>query len=86
MGDTGSLFLGGVVVALAFAVGRPILLILAGIVYIAEAFSVILQVAYYKKTKNNGTIKKEEFNSSFLFICSGCSYLFFRKGARLSRP
>ncbi len=51
MGDTGSLFLGGVVVALAFAIGRPILLILAGIVYIAEAFSVILQVAYYKKTK-----------------------------------
>lgn len=51
MGDTGSLFLGGVVVALAFSIGRPILLILAGIVYIAEAFSVILQVAYYKKTK-----------------------------------
>ena len=51
MGDTGSLFLGGVVVALAFAIGRPILLILAGIVYIIEAFSVILQVAYYKKTK-----------------------------------
>ena len=51
MGDTGSLFLGGVVVALAFAIGRPILLIIAGIVYLAEAFSVILQVAYYKKTK-----------------------------------
>lgn len=51
MGDTGSLFLGGMVVALSFGVGRPILLLPAGIVYLAEAGSVILQVAYYKKTK-----------------------------------
>lgn len=51
MGDTGSMFLGGAVVALSFGIGRPILLIFAGIVYIAEAFSVMLQVAYYKKTK-----------------------------------
>ena len=51
MGDTGSMFLGGLVVGLAFCTGRPILLIVAGIQYIIEAFSVILQVAYYKKTK-----------------------------------
>ncbi len=51
MGDTGSMFLGGLVVGLAFAVGKPILLLPAGIVYLCEAFSVILQVAYYKKTK-----------------------------------
>ncbi len=51
MGDTGSMFLGGMVCGLAFAIGRPILLILAGIVYLMEAFSVILQVAYYKRTK-----------------------------------
>ena len=51
MGDTGSLFLGGLVVGVSFASGRPILLILAGIVYLCEAFSVILQVAYYKVTK-----------------------------------
>ena len=51
MGDTGSLLLGGIVVSLAFSIGRPILLIAAGIMYIVEAFSVILQVAYYKKTK-----------------------------------
>ncbi|MDD4699465.1 MAG: phospho-N-acetylmuramoyl-pentapeptide-transferase [Oscillospiraceae bacterium] len=51
MGDTGSLFLGGTVVALAFGIGRPILLIFAGIIYLIEAFSVILQVAYYKRTK-----------------------------------
>ena len=51
MGNTGSLFLGGMVVALAFGIGRPVLLILAGIVYLIEAFSVMLQVAVYKKTK-----------------------------------
>lgn len=51
MGDTGSMFLGGMVVALAFGIGRPILLIFAGIVYLMEAISVMLQVMYYKKTK-----------------------------------
>lgn len=51
MGDTGSMFLGGTVVAISFGTGRPILLILAGITYFAEAVSDILQVAYYKKTK-----------------------------------
>ncbi len=51
MGDTGSMMLGGLVVGLSFAVGRPILLILVGIIYLIEAFSVMLQVAYYKKTK-----------------------------------
>lgn len=51
MGDTGSLFLGGIVVSLAFSIGRPIILLAAGIVYLIEAFSVMLQVVYYKKTK-----------------------------------
>lgn len=51
MGDTGSMMLGGLVVGLSFAVGAPILLLLAGIIYLLEAFSVMLQVAYYKKTK-----------------------------------
>ena len=51
MGDTGSMFLGGMVVSLSFSTGRPILLILIGIIYLIEALSVMLQVAYYKKTK-----------------------------------
>ncbi len=50
MGDTGSMFLGGAVVALAFGVDRPIYLLIAGIIYLIEAFSVILQVIYFKKT------------------------------------
>ena len=48
MGDTGSLFLGGVVCALAFALDMPLILILVGFVYIVETLSVILQVAYFK--------------------------------------
>lgn len=50
MGDTGSLFLGGMVIAVAFGIGRPILLVLAGIIYLIEALSVVLQVAWFKKT------------------------------------
>lgn len=51
MGDTGSMFLGGMVVALSFGIGRPILLIFAGCTYFIEAISDIIQVLYYKKTK-----------------------------------
>lgn len=51
MGDTGSMFLGGIVVAMAFGIGKPVLLIPAGIIYLLEALSDIIQVAYYKKTK-----------------------------------
>ncbi len=51
MGDTGSMFLGGMVVALSFMIDRPILLLLAGILYFGEAMSVTLQVMHYKRTK-----------------------------------
>ena len=51
MGDTGSLYLGGMVVALAFGTGKPILLLLFGLVYLCEALSVMLQVASFKLFK-----------------------------------
>ena len=51
MGDTGSMFLGGMVVAISFGIGRPVLLIFAGCTYFLEALSDIIQVLYYKKTK-----------------------------------
>ena len=51
MGDTGSMFLGGMVVAVSFGIGRPVLLIFAGCTYFLEAISDIIQVMYYKKTK-----------------------------------
>lgn len=51
MGDTGSLFLGGAVCGLAFALDMPLILILVGLVYIVETLSVIMQVGYFKYTK-----------------------------------
>lgn len=50
MGDTGSLFLGGAVAALAFALDMPLILIPVGIVYILETLSDIIQVVYFKRT------------------------------------
>ena len=50
MGDTGSLFLGGAVCGLAYALDMPLVLILVGIIYIIETLSDIIQVTYFKLT------------------------------------
>ncbi|MBQ9973332.1 MAG: phospho-N-acetylmuramoyl-pentapeptide-transferase [Oscillospiraceae bacterium] len=50
MGDTGSLFLGGAVCGLAFALDIPLVLPAIGAIYVAEVLSDILQVAYFKLT------------------------------------
>ena len=51
MGDTGSLGLGGLVGSIAFMVHQPITLVLVGGIFVIEASSVMIQVAYYKRTK-----------------------------------
>ena len=48
MGDTGSLFLGGAVAAMAFAFDMPLILVTLGILYIIETLSDIIQVGYFK--------------------------------------
>lgn len=50
MGDTGSLFLGGAVCGMAFALDIPLVLILVGVIYLAETLSDIIQVTYFKLT------------------------------------
>ena len=65
MGDTGSLFLGGVVCALAFALEMPLILILVGIVYICETLSVILQVGYFKLTHGKRLFKMSPIHHHF---------------------
>lgn len=50
MGDTGSLFLGGAITVMAVGMKMPLLLVIAGFVYLFEALSVILQVASFKLT------------------------------------
>ncbi len=65
MGDTGSLFLGGIVCAVAFALDMPILLIPVGIVYLCEMFSVMLQVAYFKLTHGKRLFKMSPIHHHF---------------------
>ncbi len=65
MGDTGSLFLGGVVCALAFALNMPLILILVGFIYICETVSVILQVAYFKATHGKRLFKMAPIHHHF---------------------
>ncbi len=62
MGDTGSLFLGGAVCAMAFALDVPIILIPVGIVYIIETLSVILQVGYFKLTHGKRIFRMSPFH------------------------
>ena len=52
MGDTGSLFLGGVISGLALYLKMPLLLLLIALIPILETLSVIIQVLYFKKTGN----------------------------------
>ena len=65
MGDTGSLFLGGIVCGLAFALDMPLILILVGIVYIMETLSVILQVGYFKLTHGKRLFKMSPLHHHF---------------------
>ena len=65
MGDTGSLFLGGAVCALGFALNVPILILLAGIVYICEILSVVLQVCYFKVTHGKRLFKMSPIHHHF---------------------
>lgn len=65
MGDTGSLFLGGVICGLAFALEMPLILILVGFVYICETLSVIIQVTYFKLTHGKRVFKMTPIHHHF---------------------
>ena len=65
MGDTGSLFLGGAVAGMAFAIDLPLILIPVGIVYIIETLSDILQVAYFKLTHGKRIFKMAPIHHHF---------------------
>lgn len=62
MGDTGSLFLGGAIAALAFAYDMPLILITLGIIYIIETLSDIIQVTYFKLTHGKRVFKMAPFH------------------------
>jgi len=65
MGDTGSLFLGGIVCGMAFALDMPLILVLVGIIYIGETLSVIIQVTYFKLTHGKRIFKMSPIHHHF---------------------
>lgn len=65
MGDLGSMFLGGLVIAFAYAVDCPIIILLTGIIYVIEFGSDILQIGYYKLTGGKRIFKMAPIHHHF---------------------
>ena len=65
MGDTGSLFLGGAVAAMAFACDMPLVLVLVGFVYFCETMSDIIQIGYFKLTHGKRVFKMAPLHHHF---------------------
>jgi len=65
MGDTGSLFLGALVVGGSFMIDNPLLVVVFGLVYIIETASVILQVGYFKLTHGKRLFKMAPIHHHF---------------------
>ncbi|MCR4593722.1 MAG: phospho-N-acetylmuramoyl-pentapeptide-transferase [Clostridiales bacterium] len=65
MGDTGSMFLGGLVVALAYAINCPLILLLFGILYVIEGLSDVLQIGYFKLTHGKRIFKMAPIHHHF---------------------
>ena len=65
MGDTGSLFLGAIVVGTIFQMKEPILMFLVCAVYILELLSTVLQILYYKITHGKRLFKMAPVHHHF---------------------
>jgi phospho-N-acetylmuramoyl-pentapeptide-transferase len=65
MGDTGSLALGGFVIGTAYVLGMPLFVIIVGLIYVIEVLSVIIQVAYFKKTGGKRIFKMAPIHHHF---------------------
>lgn len=65
MGDTGSMALGGAVVAFATLTNSPLIIIIVGFVYLAEALSVMIQVTYFKLTNGKRIFKMAPLHHHF---------------------
>lgn len=65
MGDTGSMFLGGMVTALAFVMGRPELVLFFGIVFIWDAMTVVIQRVYFKATHGKRIFRMTPIHHAF---------------------
>ncbi len=74
MGDTGSLALGGALGIMAVLIHQPLVLIIAGGVFVAEAGSVILQTGWFKYTKRRYGVGRR------IFLMAPLHHHFEKKG------
>ncbi len=65
MGDTGSMFLGGMVVALAYAIDCPLIILFLGLIYVIEMLSDLLQIGYFKATHGKRIFKMAPIHHHF---------------------
>lgn len=65
MGDTGSLFLSGLVIALCFGTGLPLFVLLIGVIYVVEMASVVIQMTYFKLTHGKRIFKMSPIHHHF---------------------
>lgn len=65
MGDTGSLALGGFVVATAYVLQIPMFILLVGFIYLVEVLSVMIQVTYYKLSGGKRILKMAPIHHHF---------------------
>jgi len=65
MGDTGSLALGGILIAMCVMMKMPLLIVILGFVYVFESISVILQVGYFKLTGGKRLFKMAPVHHHF---------------------
>lgn len=65
MGDTGSLFIGGAICAVAFMMDMPLILIPLGIVYLIETLSDIIQIAYFRLSGGKRVFKMAPLHHHF---------------------
>ncbi len=65
MGDTGSMFLGGLVIATAYCLDMPWLILLTGIIYVIEFGSDVIQIAYFKATHGKRIFKMAPIHHHF---------------------
>jgi len=74
MGDTGSLALGGVLGIIAVLIHQPLVLVIAGGVFVAEAASVLLQTSWFKYTRHRTGIGQR------IFLMAPLHHHFEKKG------
>ena len=65
MGDTGSMFLGGMIVAVAYGLNCPLILLPAGIVFVIEGASDVLQIVYYRVSGGKRIFKMAPIHHHF---------------------